>query len=338
MIDLTSDDVTRGPTNTEYERLGLSALINLSDGHARCPLTASQRAIVAQLPKDFEDASGQSQDALEAAFADAFFRLARQESVRSCRPPVLFSYSASNAIQIVANYLTARGGPVVLIEPCFDNIPRLLARERNEVIPVSEGVLSDPELAWKVVPPGASALWLVMPNNPTGLIVSAGALRILAAVCRSRNCVLVCDFCFRFFSDEFLSWDQYETLIESGVSFVAIEDTGKTWSTLDMKVGMFVASPELHRPLHARNEDLLLNVSPFHLLVLTRFIEDSLECGLAESVRGIIEANRAVALRLCEHPQISRGSGTTSNVPFEWFLAGQRLEARRSGTPSARGV
>src|SRR5215213_9669625 len=63
-------------TSTEYERESLGHVVNLSDGHARQPLTATQQAIVDRAPQIFRQAQVAAQFELESSFVQAFLRLA----------------------------------------------------------------------------------------------------------------------------------------------------------------------------------------------------------------------------------------------------------------------
>jgi aspartate/methionine/tyrosine aminotransferase len=107
----------------------------------------------------------------------------------------------------------------------------------------------------------------------------------------------VIDFCFASFAlmdPEIGRFDVYEMLEESGVSYLAIEDTGKTWPILDAKCAMLTASRDLYQQVYNIHSSILLNVSPFILNMLSAYIDDSESDGFA-SVRDVLEGNRNLA-------------------------------------------
>jgi len=307
-------------TSTELERSGLGARINLTDGHCRAFLSPTQTIIVQQLPELWKMAQKTPQMELEETFRHLFFTLAGQLGFARFQSSLL-SYSVSSGIKMVAGCLRTRLGSVLLVEPCFDNIARLIMSEGNKVVPISETDVFDTEKLAKVAGSNVSAIWLVMPNNPTGQIYDPDTFQQLAKYCRNNGIVLVCDCCFRFFSNQVLSWDQYEVMHNLGTSFVIFEDTGKTWPVLDMKIGQIVCSDDLYPDIYTRHDDLLLNVSPFHLVLLIQFLKDSIEQGLEKSVRELIEENRKEVSVLYQNAELCPASVCNSNnVPFEWIV------------------
>src|SRR5215213_9550762 len=84
-------------TSTQYERESLGHVVNLSDGHARQPLTDTQQAIIERSPEIFRHSQGESQFRLESAFTGAFLQLAAEPQVIPVDRTFL-SYSSSSAI------------------------------------------------------------------------------------------------------------------------------------------------------------------------------------------------------------------------------------------------
>jgi aspartate/methionine/tyrosine aminotransferase len=302
-------------SNTEYERIALHNRINLSDGHARQPLTRQQRAIVAQSGALFELALTRQQNELEDEFIGAFFRCAGQ-TVAHGDGGVYLTYSSSCAMKYAAQYCRLRALRVRLLEPCFDSIRHLVQTEGIPHAPITEGQLLDIKHLPGLLD-SSSALWLVQPNNPTGFCLERAAFEAVVAVAVEVGATLVVDFCFRFYADGLGAWDQYRMLVDSGVSFICIEDTGKTWPLADMKVGIVVCSAATDECVRRLQDQLLLNVSPLHLLLLTAFIENSIEHGITSTVRWAIEENRHLVHALVAEGRLSHGAEWCSNVPME---------------------
>lgn len=302
-------------TNTEYERLALTSRVNLSDGHARHTLSDRQREIVGSTLELLTESLSQHQQEMEAEFISNFFLCAAQD-VLGERLSSFFSYSSSCAIKMAAQYCRLQGLNVHLIEPCFDNIRHLLETEGVTVIPIREEELLDPDLVARRLNP-ASALWLVQPNNPTGFCMEQPLFTELIQKVAEQKSTIVIDFCFRFFADSLKRWDQYRTLVASKATFLCLEDTGKTWSLADIKVGVTVCSADSATLIHRLHDELLLSVSPLHLLLLTEFIRDTRKYGIYETVRHEIEMNRCLVHALVERGQLLHPSHECHNVPME---------------------
>jgi aspartate/methionine/tyrosine aminotransferase len=312
------DDVT---TSTEYERESLGDVINLSDGHARQPLTPTQGAIIERAAEIFRQAQGESQFRLESGFVQTFLRLAGEPQVF---PPESYflSYSSSSAIGMIALYCRRHHKSVALIEPIFDNIPNTLraAGVPLEVLP--EEVLGSSDLTGALHRLAADVVWIVCPNNPTGHVLSEAIFETLVTTCERLGKTLVVDFCFRFYAPDLVGWSQYEVLRRSKVSFITIEDTGKTWATLDMKIGMLVCSDDLHDEFYHRHDDLLLNVSPFHLALLTAFIDDTIVHGADATIGFYVRQNRAILEEALARSVLSLTGSGAATVTLAWIRIG----------------
>jgi aspartate/methionine/tyrosine aminotransferase len=263
-------------TLSEYERLALTSRINLSDGHARMPLSNTQREILHATLGLFDTAVGRHQKEIESEFLRHFFKCASQDPSANNLHRFL-TFSASSAIKMVAQYCRIQQLSVCLLEPCFDNIVHILRTEGVRVAPVREEDVCDVALISARLSPG-TALWLIQPNNPTGFCLEPDQFERLIHAAAERHATIIIDFCFRLFADTLRGWDQYLALRESGVTFVCIEDTGKTWSLADTKVGITVCSADSAPLIYRLHDELLLNVSPLHLMLLTEFYQTHLGC------------------------------------------------------------
>lgn len=106
------------------------------------------------------------------------------------------------------------------------------------------------------------------------------------------------DFCFSAFIKVSggSRVDVYELLEGSEVNFIAMEDTGKTWPIQDAKCSTLQVSKNINNDIYNIVTSVLLNVSPFILKMITRYIEDS-EKDNFSSVRSVLETNRNLALK-----------------------------------------
>lgn len=300
---------------TQYERVSLGQTFNLADGHARQYQDDAQEEIRERLPEIYRASERVAQFDAERDFQAAFYTLAGQGSAIA-HPNTLLCTSASLATDLVATYLSLAGRTVSLIQPCFDNLAAILSRRRVKTIPLAEPDLTPPRLTATLDATDADVVFLTLPNNPTGFIMDRNGFANLAALCAQRDKTLILDWTFRFYSrlDE---WDQYEILERSEVSYICIEDTGKTWPTLDLKCSTLAASADMHRNLLEVHNDVLLNVSPFVLLLLKEYILDSQRRGLDASIRRPVALNRT-ELRGALHQSVLVPVAGDADVSVEW--------------------
>ncbi len=272
---------------TQFESMALNGRLNLADGHARQDLTMGQQRIVESLPELWAEATKRPAQEIEREAQRAYFELLGQHSAPD---RVLSCYSSSVAMEILARSVATVTGSVALIHPTFDNIPDILRGVGLALKPVEEGALHrgevDPELLRSV-----GCVFVTTPNNPTGRVVSEACLRRLAAQCAEHDVVLTLDTSFRGF-DPSAHYDHYAVLRESGCRWVVIEDTGKLWPSLELKVGWLVSSENAGLPLATIHSDILLGVSPLVLLLVRRLAEDAAAGGLAD-LHALIGTNRA---------------------------------------------
>jgi aspartate/methionine/tyrosine aminotransferase len=211
-----------------------------------------------------------------------------------------------------------RGYKVGLIEPCFDNIPDLLKHQGVPLQPIPEQIVFHSLSLQALDSLDIDVLWVVSPNNPTGVALNRSHLEGISSYCASRKILIVVDFCFRFFSDTMLEYDQYDVLLNSGTSFIAIEDTGKTWPTLDTKCGIVVSSEDMHESMYQAHDDLLLGVSPFSTALISEFIKDSLETGIENSLRHIPNHNRKNLVEALTQTSVVHVENLRSEIPLIW--------------------
>ncbi|MFD7921594.1 pyridoxal phosphate-dependent aminotransferase [Streptomyces sp. NPDC059740] len=260
------DPSTAHSTLTRIEWTGLTVEHNLADGHARQGTPPATEELVDRLPALYREVEKRKQLEVQTDFERTFFRAAGQPSVLDRAEGPLHHYSSSLSIEVVANHLRLEGLRVGLLNPTFDNIPDILNRHGVPLVPVGERILEQPEDPehWG----DFDALFLVTPNNPTGFDPAPEMLERIALECRRREVLLIVDFSFRFFSEGLNSRDGYAFFLEHDVDHIGIEDVGKVWPMLDLKVGSLIAGPRRHAALQAITDDLLLNVSPFVFALL----------------------------------------------------------------------
>lgn len=308
---------------TQHEIRALKTKYNLADAHTHQRQSPSQEKIIEQLPSLWYQAEEDQQSYFESRLIDAFFLLHRQPTARLLGRTML-SYSASVSTIVAAMYLKQRNMSVALIEPCFDNLTDLMRNMGVPLTPLPEELLRDTGRIRQRLDAeiDADAIYLVDPNNPTGFsLLSDGRAGFEAVIehCVEHHRLLMIDLCFASFAlcDGTGRIDIYEMLESSGVNYIALEDTGKTWPIQDAKCAMLTTSSDIYADVYNIHTSVLLNVSPFVLNLVGSYIEDSIDDGFASVgdllVRNAQAAREALDGTILEyqHPKV--------NTSVSWY-------------------
>ncbi|MEV7185657.1 enduracididine biosynthesis enzyme MppP [Kitasatospora sp. NPDC093102] len=288
---------------TQFETLALNSSMNLADGHARQQLTPAQAKVIAELPELWAEAVLRPVAEIEQETADSFFGMLGQHSHPFAAGRTLPCYSSSLAMEILARSLVTTSDAVALLHPTFDNIPDILRGVGLRLIPVEEEQAHDDDLPAELLQQ-VGCVFITTPNNPTGRVMTAERLTRLAEQCAEHNVVLALDTSFRGF-DPAAQFDHYAILDASGCRWVVIEDTGKLWPTLELKIGWLVRSENVDLPIEKIHSDILLGTSPLIMLMVKRFADDGADGGLADLQRTIAENRALVRAELADVPDIS---------------------------------
>jgi aspartate/methionine/tyrosine aminotransferase len=289
------------PDLTEYEVLALEGRYNLSDGHPHFSPSMSEQRIISDLPQLWRDASRRTQGTIDGALVQALADFHRQPTLLAVGRAPLLAYASSISMGVVSAYLGGRQLSVSLLEPCFDNLYEILRHRGITPSPVPEDVVFSPEAAGEDLQAAVigDVLIIVDPNNPSGrtsLLDDAARFRQIVEFCSAHGTMLVLDLSFSSFmrSPELPGRpDVYEVLEESGITYITIEDTGKTWPTLDLKCGMIMSSADIHEDVRAIHTGVLLNVSPVSSLIVTEFIRASINEDF-RTIPRLLAENRAI--------------------------------------------
>ncbi|MFF7166812.1 aminotransferase class I/II-fold pyridoxal phosphate-dependent enzyme [Streptomyces sp. NPDC008086] len=288
---------------TKYEMLALDGGLNVSDGHPRQSLSPTQHRILQRMPEIFARAAEEQFAEIERRAQRTFLDSLGQFTAPVEAGRVHSSYASSVAMDVVARSLRPRVRSIGLIHPTFDNIPDLLLGWGHQLVPLEERALTEgeiPELH------RLDAVFLTVPNNPTGTVIGTEALRRIAVTCADRGIPLILDTCFRGFAPQDRP-DMYALLDETGVEWIMIEDTGKLWPLLELKLGFISYSRQCSFDIVENLSDVLLSVSPFVLSLVTEFAEDARKGGY-EQIHSLIRRNRTVLAEALEDTGASLAS------------------------------
>jgi aspartate/methionine/tyrosine aminotransferase len=286
---------------TQHEVEALKQKYNFADAHTHQSQSPSQLEIVRSLPELWLEAEKTKQETLNNKFIETFYKM-RGLSAALNPNNVMLYYAASIATIHIANYLLKKRLTVSLIEPCFDNLYEILSHLSIPLSPLKEELLHDADQINENLKTHvkSDAIFIVDPNNPTGFTLlgqkNKKAFENVVQFCKDSDKILIVDYCFANFlmnDEEIELYDTYKVLKESGIKYMAIEDTGKTWPIQDAKIAMLKVSDNLYEEMYSIYTAYILNVSPFILNFLTEYLLDSQNCKFA-SIKNLLNTNRKI--------------------------------------------
>ena len=311
---------------TQHELQALTQEYNLADAHTHQSQSLSQKKIVERLPKLWYEAEKLKQKELDNRFIKAFFTFHKQKT--AIKTPSLLVYAASIAMAIFANYFKKRNLCVSLITPCFDNLHDLLKNSDVRLEPLKEEWLHNPEHIYDNLKKNikTDVIFIVSPNNPTGFeLMGPGdqnkiRYKEIIRYAKDYNKILAFDFCFYSFvlpDSGIKMFDVYDLLESSGVDYLAVEDTGKTWPLQDAKIALIKTNKRLYEDIYNLHTAYLLNVSPFILNFVTEYIKDSIR-DRCKSIYSLLGRNREIAKKVMKG-SILEFQEPQSAVSVAWF-------------------
>ncbi len=261
----------RNITEREYSALASPNVVNLADAHVRWAPSAAEAIVIAILGDAWRNAAETPYTSLERMAWSSYASLARQSILRQYDDGRCFTcYASSVATDLAAAILRdARYTTAFISHPTFDNIPDLFRRRGFRVHSHGEqewAAGQHPEVGGR----GATVWVIVTPNNPTGVTCNEEAIRQLAKAARENDACLVFDTSFRLFNGDAL-YDIYSVLEEEDPDWIVLEDTGKLFPSLDLKIGGLVVCQRFRDKARLIWSELILNVSPVSLAVVARF-------------------------------------------------------------------
>ncbi|MCP2075745.1 UNVERIFIED_ORG: aspartate/methionine/tyrosine aminotransferase [Pseudomonas lini] len=303
---------------TELEVFGLSAKYNLADGHSYISAKEHFGSVLSELPELWGSAVEMPIPEMEVLFKNKF---AEYFALDGLRRHSHFSVcpTASNSIDIVGAWARSKNYKVGLVEPTFDNLAQLLRRREVALEAIPEKVVVDPALLEDLVRDRRlDALFLVNPNNPTGVALDAIAMSNVIDLCHRHDVILILDTSFRFCHQTNI--DEYALLSDKGVSFIVLEDTGKQWPTLDTKASLLSYSEDLAADIRNIYEEIYLCCSNFSLRVIVAFIDETLKKGGLSYMHSIVMKNIEIARSELENSLVAIETvGPSSIMTVMWL-------------------
>jgi len=309
-------------TLTDFEQAGLHSHVCLADGHAYQDLHPDLTQIVQRLPQIWYDSAEQSIPDAETHFSNGYASFINAPILKDFKNFNICP-TASNSIDLIGAVLKNKQLNAVMIEPTFDNLALLVRRRGVHLTPVRDTALFEaaelnaiddnfPHLK------EYGALFLVNPNNPTGIVLSETGFKNIVHFCKKHAIVMVIDNCFRAYRRA--HFQDHAILIESSVSFMAFEDTGKVWPTQDLKASLIYYSDDLKSIFTELYNEIYLCVSNFSLGILSSFFNETAKSGLDNVIWNVVDSRRQRLRDVLKETALSvTDESRHSYLPVEWL-------------------
>jgi N-succinyldiaminopimelate aminotransferase len=203
---------------------------------------------------------------------------------------VQVTFGATEALASALLALLGPGDEVAFLDPAYDAYPAVAALAGAAARPI---VLEPPD--WRLRPAAVAAaigprtrvLLLNSPHNPTGRVLDAGELELIAAACREHDLVALTD-------------EVYEHLVFDGIHIpiatlpgmfertVTVSSIGKTHSVTGWKIGWATGPAELVERVRAVKQFLTFaGGTPLqHAAAAALTLPDEVPAELAAALRG----------------------------------------------------
>ncbi len=300
---------------TSYEMDGLNGELSLADGHAVHEWENAERAFTRK--SLFAEARARGPIRTAQAMISEWWPIADEPSAQDTAHVI--ASTASISVDVVAAAAKRLRKRVMLLEPTFDNLPQIMEHRGVELLSVPEASLhGDPRAVVAGLKAG-DALFIVDPNNPTGNSLDDTAFDALIQACACRGVDLIQDCTFRLF-DSRPKADRIGRLQRANVGFVIIEDTGKTWPTLEIKASPIFFSAGWRDAIESVFGELFLLQSPWAMQAFADLFRIERATGFPGSLHALVDERRTrLRALLARTPVRVASESAASRLPVEWL-------------------
>ncbi|MGW2650982.1 aminotransferase class I/II-fold pyridoxal phosphate-dependent enzyme [Streptomyces sp. NPDC001393] len=231
---------------TEFESQAQASRLDLADGHANHSLLPETRRVLEDaFAESFKESRRGLVQRVEHDFLEA---LGRHTGQRYSAASSHIVYSASVGVDIVAKHLASQRLRTGMITPTFDNLPALMAMSGVDLIAVPEKwLMPEPDFD-ELSRLNLDALFLVLPNNPTGAMLDANTTRRLLEWGADHGVLITFDSSFRLLAPGACT-DLIATADDVRADAITVDDTGKTVSLQDTKASVLSVTRRLRDPV-----------------------------------------------------------------------------------------
>jgi len=163
---------------------------------------------------------------------------------------VLVTTGATEAIAATVLAVAGRGDEVVTLEPYYDAYAGVIAMAGARHVPVplartTAGFRLDADALRAAVGPATAVILLNTPHNPTGTVLDAAELAVVAEVARRHDVVVVTDEVYEHLVFDGARHVPLAVLPGMAERTVTISSSGKSWSLTGWKIGWATGPADL---------------------------------------------------------------------------------------------
>jgi len=163
---------------------------------------------------------------------------------------VLVTTGATEAIAAAVLALAGPGDEVVTLEPYYDSYAGVIAMAGARHVPVplartASGFRLDADALRTAVGPATAVILLNTPHNPTGTVLDAAELAVVAEVAQRHDAVVVTDEVYEHLVFDGARHVPLAVLACMAERTVTISSSGKSWSLTGWKIGWATGPADL---------------------------------------------------------------------------------------------
>ncbi|MCZ8036512.1 MAG: pyridoxal phosphate-dependent aminotransferase [Novosphingobium sp.] len=246
-------------------------------------MTPSEQAALAELPLGYGHTDGTPR--LRQAIADWYPGAAPEN--------VLVAHGSSEANLLALTALLSPGDEIAVVTPNFlqlDGLARALGiTVINVALSAGHGWQPEPERIAAALTPRTRLVTLCDPNNPTGVLMSAGARQALAAMCDQHGVWLHVDEIYRGAEIDGgpspTAWGLAPRVIVSG-------GLSKSFACPGLRLGWLIAPPEIVRACHERQDYTTIGTGTLAQAIGAHVLQPALRERVLARGRGILSRGR----------------------------------------------
>jgi aspartate/methionine/tyrosine aminotransferase len=234
-------------------------------------------------------------------------RFGISERYRYSPSSIMLTRSCTEAFVIAAQAGTSPGDEVVVVDTSYDSYPLLLQRLGVHVAYArrDKNGIADPSSIAAACTDRTTAVVLVIPDNPLGVVTPRDVLTKVAALCRERSITLIVDYALIEANPFGADIPLVNGLVSSqGLSWIMLGDTSKVLGVAGAKFGAVMYPARLEPQMEAARSPWFFEFDQAALATVATVMSGPGHRWLPyiHQVRGQIGANYSYLRQKIRHP------------------------------------
>jgi aspartate/methionine/tyrosine aminotransferase len=173
---------------------------------------------------------------------------------------ILVTAGSNMAFLSVVQAITVPGDEIVLPSPFYFNheMAVRIADCVPVVVPTDTSYQIDPDALARAITPRTRAIVTVSPNNPSGAVYPAGALRAVNELCARRGLVHIADEAYEYFTWDGTSHFSPGSLPGAGAHTVSLYSLSKAYGFAGWRVGYMVIPERFNDAVYKVQDTVLI--------------------------------------------------------------------------------